>query len=203
VRASASATACPCSSGCLTFDPTPCCDPTDAGGGGATGAEAERLSLVQKLPYAMDSESYQLAMTISRDVHLSVSGVSFDDVVGLSGAKQLLQEAVVFPVKYPSLFTGLLSPWKGILLYGPPGTGKTMLAKAVAAECRTTFFNISASSIVSKFRGDSEKLVRVLFELARLHAPSTIFMDEIDAILGQRGAHEHEVSGWVGGWVRQ
>eukprot|EP00750_Incisomonas_marina_P009367 INCI15975.2.p1 GENE.INCI15975.2~~INCI15975.2.p1 ORF type:complete len:357 (+),score=57.37 INCI15975.2:994-2064(+) len=155
---------------------------------------SERAALVQKLPYAMDSESHQLAMTISRDVHVSVSGITFDDVVGLEGAKQLLQEAVVFPVKYPELFTGLLSPWKGILLYGPPGTGKTMLAKAVAAECKTTFFNISASSIVSKFRGDSEKLVRVLFELARLHAPSTIFMDEIDAILGQRGTQEHEAS---------
>jgi len=140
---------------------------------------------VAKLPYAMDSESHQLAMAISRDIHVSVAGTTFDDVVGLHGAKQLLQEAVVYPVKYPELFTGLLSPWKGILLYGPPGTGKTMLAKAVAAECKTTFFNISASSIVSKFRGDSEKLVRVLFELARLHAPSTIFMDEIDAILGQ------------------
>ncbi|XP_076465046.1 katanin p60 ATPase-containing subunit A-like 2 isoform X3 [Babylonia areolata] len=144
------------------------------------------------------SEWRDLAQTISRDIYLQNPNVRWDDIIGLDEAKRLMKESVVYPVKYPQLFQGILSPWKGVLLYGPPGTGKTLLAKAVATECNTTFFNISASTIVSKWRGDSEKLVRVLFELARFHAPSTIFLDELESLMSQRGSQggstEHEGS---------
>ena len=149
--------------------------------------------LLKPLPdYSGDYK--ELAVTIHRDICMANPGVYFKDIIGLNEVKRLLKEAVLMPMKYPHLFTGLLEPWKGILLFGPPGTGKTMLAKAVATECRTTFFNISASSIVSKWRGDSEKLIRVLFELARHYEPSTIFIDEIDSIMSQRDAGEHEGS---------
>uniref|UniRef100_A0A669BVJ3 Katanin p60 ATPase-containing subunit A-like 2 n=1 Tax=Oreochromis niloticus TaxID=8128 RepID=A0A669BVJ3_ORENI len=145
----------------------------------------------------MSGEMRELATIVSRDIYLHCPNVRWEDIIGLEDAKRLVKEAVVYPIKYPQLFTGILSPWKGLLLYGPPGTGKTLLAKAVATECKTTFFNISASSIVSKWRGDSEKLVRVLFELARYHAPSTIFLDELESVMGQRGSSmggEHEGS---------
>lgn len=148
------------------------------------------------LPAFEDAEMRTLAESLCRDIIRGNPDVKWESIKGLENAKRLLKEAVVMPIKYPKYFTGLLSPWKGILLFGPPGTGKTMLAKAVATECKTTFFNISASSIVSKWRGDSEKLVKVLFQLARHHAPSTIFLDEIDAIISQRGEarSEHESS---------
>uniref|UniRef100_A0A8C0J985 Katanin p60 ATPase-containing subunit A-like 2 n=1 Tax=Chelonoidis abingdonii TaxID=106734 RepID=A0A8C0J985_CHEAB len=158
---------------------------------------SERLLKPLSAFIGMSGDMRELATVISRDIYLHNPNIKWDDIIGLDEAKRLVKEAVVYPIRYPQLFTGILSPWKGLLLYGPPGTGKTLLAKAVATECNTTFFNISASTIVSKWRGDSEKLVRVLFELARYHAPSTIFLDELESVMSQRGNHpggEHEGS---------
>ncbi|XP_042250449.1 katanin p60 ATPase-containing subunit A-like 2 isoform X2 [Thunnus maccoyii] len=168
---------------------------TDSRGASSDSEHMERLLKPLSGFSGMSGEMKELATIISRDIYLHSPNVRWEDIIGLEDAKRLVKEAVVYPIKYPQLFTGILSPWKGLLLYGPPGTGKTLLAKAVATECKTTFFNISASSIVSKWRGDSEKLVRVLFELARYHAPSTIFLDELESVMGQRGTSmggEHE-----------
>ncbi|KAL3851490.1 hypothetical protein ACJIZ3_013372 [Penstemon smallii] len=163
---------------------------------GISSAGVDEKQQRSLLPPFESAEVRSLAESLCRDIIRGNPDVKWESIKGLENAKRLLKEAVVMPIKYPKYFTGLLTPWKGILLFGPPGTGKTMLAKAVATECKTTFFNISASSIVSKWRGDSEKLVKVLFELARHHAPSTIFLDEIDAIISQRGEgrSEHEAS---------
>lgn len=124
---------------------------------------------------------------LEREVIDTNPNVSFEDIAELDSAKNALQEAVLLPLLIPHYFKGIRRPWKGILLYGPPGTGKTMLAKALATKGKTTFFNVHSSSFASKWRGESEKLVRILFEMARFYAPTTIFIDEVDSLCSKRG----------------
>lgn len=118
--------------------------------------------------------------------------VKWEDVAGLMSAKEALKEAVLLPMRAPHLFTGRRKPWRGILLYGPPGTGKSYLAKAVATEANATFFSISSSDLLSKWLGESEKLVRELFNLGRQNKPSIIFIDEIDSLCSSRSDSESE-----------
>jgi SpoVK/Ycf46/Vps4 family AAA+-type ATPase len=87
--------------------------------------------------------------------------VTFADIASLDEAKSLLNEAVTLPLIIPEFFTGIREPWKGVLLFGPPGTGKTLLAKAVSANAGVKFFNCSVATLMSRWRGESEKLVRV------------------------------------------
>eukprot|EP00252_Welwitschia_mirabilis_P002270 TRINITY_DN1218_c0_g1_i1.p1 TRINITY_DN1218_c0_g1~~TRINITY_DN1218_c0_g1_i1.p1 ORF type:complete len:436 (-),score=95.41 TRINITY_DN1218_c0_g1_i1:106-1413(-) len=142
-----------------------------------------------------DSEQAKLRSGLNSAIVREKPNVKWCDVAGLESAKQALQEAVILPVKFPQFFTGKRKPWRAFLLYGPPGTGKSYLAKAVATEADSTFYSISSSDLVSKWMGESEKLVSNLFEMARENAPSIIFIDEIDSLCGQRGeGNESEAS---------
>jgi vacuolar protein-sorting-associated protein 4 len=140
-----------------------------------------------------DPEAAKLKAALSSAIVTETPNVKWSDVAGLESAKALLKEAVILPIKFPQLFTGKRTPWKGILLYGPPGTGKSFLAKAVATEAgASTFLSVSSSDLVSKFQGESERLVKNLFELARAKAPAIIFIDEVDSLCGARGDNDNE-----------
>ena len=135
-----------------------------------------------------------LIKTIESSIMLSNPNVSFDDIAGLKNAKEALKMGVIAPLMMKDFFTKIRKPPKGILLYGPAGTGKTMLAKAIATTGKTSFFIVNPSTLASKWKGESEKLVRLLFEMARFYAPTTIFIDEIDSLLSERSDKEHEAS---------
>lgn len=113
---------------------------------------------------------------------------TYDMVGGLEKQIEEVKDVIELPIKHPELYeaTGISQP-KGVLLYGPPGTGKTLLARAVAHHSDCTFIRVSGGELVQKYIGEGARLVRELFMMAKQHAPSIIFMDEIDSIGGKRG----------------
>jgi len=164
-------------------------DATDGSSGSRRGPRVEELVL----------NEYENVVALEVVAPEDIS-VGFDDIGGLSDIIEELKESVIYPLTMPHLYSHaapLLAAPSGVLLYGPPGCGKTMLAKAVAHESGASFINLHISTLTEKWYGDSNKLVRAVFTLARKLQPAIIFIDEIDAVLGTRRSGEHEASGMV------
>ncbi|QDA32455.1 ATP-binding protein [Thermococcus indicus] len=122
---------------------------------------------------------------------ITKSKVKWSDIGGLDDVKRLMMETVVISaLQRPES----IQPWKGILLFGPPGTGKTLLASAAAGSLNATFFSVKASNVLSKYFGESTKIITALYEVARERAPSIVFMDEIDALTTKRSGDQSEAS---------
>jgi transitional endoplasmic reticulum ATPase len=120
--------------------------------------------------------------------------VTYDDIGGLGATVGDVRELIELPLKHPELFQRLgIEPPKGVLLCGPPGTGKTLLARAVANECDASFFHIAGPEIMGRYYGESEQRLREIFQQAEQHAPSIVFIDEIDSIAPKREAVIGEV----------
>lgn len=123
-----------------------------------------------------------------REIAIEVPMVRWNDVGGMDAAKQALREAVELPISRPDIFTRFnIDPPKGVLLFGPPGTGKTLLAKAVATESQANFISVRGAEVMSKWVGESEKIIAEIFRRARQAAPAVLFIDELDNLAPRRG----------------
>jgi len=148
----------------------------------------------------VNEEDYQFALREvtpagMREVYIEKPDIRWNEVGGLESVKRELQEAVEWPMKYPTLYSklGYRMP-RGILLHGPSGTGKTLLAKAVATESEANFISIKGPELLSKWVGESERGIREIFRRARQASPCIIFFDEIDSIAPVRGMSESVVT---------
>ncbi|CDO54453.1 hypothetical protein DV451_004905 [Geotrichum candidum] len=151
--------------------------------------------ITPSLRVCLRSDSYKLHQILPNKIDPLVSLMmvekvpdsTFDMVGGLDKQIKEIKEVIELPVKHPELFESLgIAQPKGVILYGPPGTGKTLLARAVAHHTECKFIRVSGSELVQKYIGEGSRMVRELFVMAREHAPSIIFMDEIDSIGSSR-----------------
>ncbi|KAG8728515.1 26S proteasome regulatory subunit 8 [Ceratobasidium sp. 423] len=163
---------------------------------GKYNSDIDISTITATLRVALRSDSYQIHKILPNKVDPLVSLMmvekvpdsTYDMVGGLDKQIKEIKEVIELPVKHPELFESLgIAQPKGVLLYGPPGTGKTLLARAVAHHTDCRFIRVSGSELVQKYIGEGSRMVRELFVMAREHAPSIIFMDEIDSIGSSRG----------------
>ncbi|HEV8595027.1 MAG TPA: CDC48 family AAA ATPase, partial [Thermoplasmata archaeon] len=154
---------------------------------------AEVLERMRVLVEDFKNALKEIEPSAMREVLVEVPHVNWADVGGLGDVKMKLREAVEMPLKEPDAFIRMgIKPPRGILLYGPPGTGKTLLAKAVANESEANFISIKGPEVMSKWVGESEKAVRMIFKKAKQVAPCIVFLDELDAIAHRRGTGTDE-----------
>ena len=142
-------------------------------------------------PIASEEEREEDGLTEKVEALLTKSTVKWSDIGGMERVKQLLMETVVIAgLKKPDS----IKPWKGILLFGPPGTGKTLLAAASAGSLDASFYDVKTESILSKYFGESSKLITALYNSARNHSPSIVFIDEFDSLSPSRDGEASEAS---------
>lgn len=153
----------------------------------AAARAKEKIGEKKKLPLVLNEHEAIISSLVVFEEDLDTS---FDDIGGLEKEKEEIFNLVALPLRRPDLYarsgTRLVMPPKGILLFGPPGTGKTMMARAIAKESGATFINFSTAIAQNKWFGETEKLIRATFSLARKLSPCIIFIDEIDAFLRER-----------------
>jgi transitional endoplasmic reticulum ATPase len=163
--------------------------------------EAEEIDAAVLDSMAVTMEHFKSALTHSnpsalRETVVEVPNVTWQDIGGLENVKRELRELVQYPVEHPEMFVKFgMDPPRGVLFYGPPGCGKTLLAKAVANECRANFISIKGPELLTMWFGESEANVRDIFDKARQAAPCVLFFDELDAIARARGGSVGDASG--------
>ncbi|KAJ5341592.1 hypothetical protein N7541_010716 [Penicillium brevicompactum] len=157
------------------------------------GVDISKLTVGKRVALLSDSYKLEKMLPSSVDPLVSLMMVekvpdsTYDMIGGLDQQIKEIKEVIELGLKHPELFESLgIAQPKGVLLYGPPGTGKTLLARAAAHHTDCRFIRVSGSELVQKYIGEGSRMVRELFVMAREHAPSIIFMDEIDSIGSSR-----------------
>jgi len=162
------------------------------------GGEPEGLDRLEVEQADFDRALASVPPSALKEFLVEIPAAGWDDVGGHAETKQLLVENICYAATRREAFRSAgIEPARGILLYGPPGTGKTLLARAVASECGAHFISLRGPEIRSRWLGESEERIRQLFSKARSVAPCVIFIDEIDALVPERGGHAGTTDGVV------